>query len=122
LQIHPRKTPLAPDVDFRRLAEQYPVSGGDIKNAVIKAAAAAAAEPGADLGKRLHQRHFEWATEDVLAAKAVMRQSLFTESSAAGPQVWQTPERRWRIAIVAALGLAAGALVAAVAALLLVLR
>ena len=37
LQIHPAKTPLAPYVDFRRLAEQYVVSGGDIKNAVIKA-------------------------------------------------------------------------------------
>jgi SpoVK/Ycf46/Vps4 family AAA+-type ATPase len=124
LQIHPRKTPLAPDVDFRRLAEAYPVSGGDIKNAVIKAAAAAAAEPGADLGKRLCQRHFEWATEDVLAAKAVMRQSLFVEGGVARPQVEQEqgPERRWRIAIVAALGLAASALAAALAALLLVLR
>jgi SpoVK/Ycf46/Vps4 family AAA+-type ATPase len=27
LQIHPKKTPLAPDVDFRRLAERYVVSG-----------------------------------------------------------------------------------------------
>ena len=59
LQIHPKKTPLAPDVDFRRLAERYVVSGGNIKNAVIKAAAAAAAEPGPDLGKRISQRHFE---------------------------------------------------------------
>src|ERR1043166_5937251 len=38
LQIHPKKTPLASDVDFQRLAERYVVSGGDIKNAVIKAA------------------------------------------------------------------------------------
>ncbi len=52
LQVHPRKTPLAPDVDFRVLSERYAMSGGDIKNAVIKAAAAAAAEPGADIGKR----------------------------------------------------------------------
>src|SRR6476469_1453168 len=56
LQIHPTKTPLAPDVDFKRLAERYVVSGGDIKTAVIKAAAAAAAEPGPDLGKRISQR------------------------------------------------------------------
>jgi SpoVK/Ycf46/Vps4 family AAA+-type ATPase len=77
VQIHPKKTPLANDVDFRALAEKYEVSGGDIKNAVIKAAAAAAAEPGADVGKRIHQRHFERATEEVLAAKAVMQQSLF---------------------------------------------
>src|SRR5688572_7311345 len=51
LQIHPTKTPMAPDVDFRWLAEKYVVSGGDIKNAVIKAASAAAAEPGPDVGK-----------------------------------------------------------------------
>src|ERR671914_1206558 len=70
LQIHPKKTPLAPDVDFRALAERYAVSGGDIKNAVIKAAAAAAAEPGSDLGKRISQRHLEDATQDVLSAKS----------------------------------------------------
>src|SRR5262249_26224751 len=29
LQIHPKKTPLDSDVDFRKLAEQYAVSGGD---------------------------------------------------------------------------------------------
>src|SRR5919106_1539527 len=78
LQIHPKKTPLTADVDFRRLAEQYVVSGGDIKNAVIKAAAAAAAEPGPDLGKRITQAHFEAAAQDVLAAKSIMQQSLFT--------------------------------------------
>src|SRR5438105_3712031 len=73
LQIHPKKTPLAPDVDFRRLAERYAISGGDIKNAVIKAAAAAAAEPGPDLGKKIGQRHFESAVEEVVSARAVMR-------------------------------------------------
>src|SRR5438093_2802999 len=82
LQIHPKKTPLAPDVDFQRLAEQYVVSGGDIKNAVIKAASAAAAEPGRDLGKKIAQRHFESAMKEVLSAKAVMQQSLFTPSLA----------------------------------------
>src|SRR5688500_19250746 len=30
VQIHPAKTPLAADVDFRALAERYAVSGGDI--------------------------------------------------------------------------------------------
>src|SRR6058998_2866454 len=55
VQIHPSRTPLAGDVDFRGLAERYPASGGDIKNAVIKAAVAAAAEPGADAIKRIHQ-------------------------------------------------------------------
>src|ERR671914_547666 len=70
LQIHPRKTPLGPDVNFRALAEIYAMSGGDIKNAVIKAAAAAAGEPGSDLGKRISQRHLEDATQDVLSAKS----------------------------------------------------
>src|SRR5499427_5053471 len=59
LQIHPKKTPLGSDVNFRQLAERYALSGGDIKNAVIKAAAAAAAEPGPQLEKKIFQRHFE---------------------------------------------------------------
>jgi SpoVK/Ycf46/Vps4 family AAA+-type ATPase len=124
LQLHPKKTPLAADVDFRRLAEQYVVSGGDIKNAVIKAAAAAAAEPGPDLGKRIGQRHFEWATEEVLAAKAIMRQSLFAEGgvAAADPvSVRPKVEAHWRTAILVALGLAVTAFVAALAAVALVL-
>ncbi|MDQ6827751.1 MAG: hypothetical protein M3081_02680 [Gemmatimonadota bacterium] len=58
VQIHPVKTPLADDVDFNPLAGRFEGSGGDIKNAVLKAAAAAASEPGPDLGKRIHQRHF----------------------------------------------------------------
>ena len=103
------KTPLAPDVDFRRLAERYVVSGGDIKNAVIKAAAAAAAEPGPDVGKHISQRHFECATEEVLSAKAIMQQSLFAEGGVAAPDpinVWRKVEARWRTAILVALGLA----------------
>src|SRR5215213_462998 len=47
VQLHPTLTPLAADVDFRALAETYTVSGGDIRNAVLKAAMAAASEPGA---------------------------------------------------------------------------
>ena len=53
------------------------MSGGDIKNAVLKAAAMAAGEAGPDVDKRIHQRHFERAIEEVVAAKAVMQQSLF---------------------------------------------
>jgi SpoVK/Ycf46/Vps4 family AAA+-type ATPase len=83
LQIHPTKTPLASDVDFRRLSEQYAVSGGDIKNAVIKAAAAAAGEPGPDVGKQIAQRHFEAAMEEVVAAHSVMQQSVFDNFVAA---------------------------------------
>jgi SpoVK/Ycf46/Vps4 family AAA+-type ATPase len=124
LQIHPQKTPLAPDVDFRCLAERYVVSGGDIKNAVIKAAAAAAAEPGPDLGKRIGQRHFECATEEVMSAKAVMQQSLFAEGGVAATdpiRLRQKAEARWRTAILVSLGLAGTAFIAALAAVALVL-
>lgn len=120
LQIHPKKTPLAPDVDFQKLAERYEVSGGDIKNAVIKAAAAAAAEAGPDLGKRIGQRHFERAAEEVLSAKAIMKQSLFGESGIAVPdviRVWGSAEARWRTAILMALGLSGTALVVALVAI-----
>ena len=76
-QMHPR-TPLAADVDFRRLAEQYEVTGGDIRNAVLKAATAAALEPGSDAGRAIHQRHLETGAQEVIAGKRVMQQSLFT--------------------------------------------
>jgi SpoVK/Ycf46/Vps4 family AAA+-type ATPase len=77
VQLHPTRTPVAADVDFEALASRYEVSGGDIRNAVLKAAFAAAAEPGPDSAKRIHQHHFEAAMDDVLAGKRVMRQSLF---------------------------------------------
>jgi SpoVK/Ycf46/Vps4 family AAA+-type ATPase len=110
VQIHPRKTPLAGDVDFRALAERFEVSGGDIKNAVIKAASAAAAEPGTDTGKRIHQRHFERAIEEVIAAKSVMQQSLFENEASTFVDV--------RRGIMIAIGLAAAALAAAIMALI----
>ena len=122
LQIHPKKTPLDADVDFRRLAERYEVSGGDIKNAVIKAAAAAAAESGPDLGKRICQRHFESATENVMSAKAVMQQSLFADYGVAASDplgLRRNLEARSRTAIVVALGLAGTALVTALVAIAL---
>ena len=77
VQLHPTRTPLAADVDFQALARRYEVSGGDIRNAVLKAALAAAAEPGPDSAKRIHQRHFEASIEEVIAGRRVMRQSLF---------------------------------------------
>jgi SpoVK/Ycf46/Vps4 family AAA+-type ATPase len=76
-QLHPRKTPLADDVDFRALAEAFPRSGGDIKNAVLKAAQLASMEPGPDAAKRIHQRHFEQGMREVIQAAGVMSQSLF---------------------------------------------
>jgi SpoVK/Ycf46/Vps4 family AAA+-type ATPase len=83
VQLHARKTPLAADVDFRELAERYPRSGGDIKNAVLKAAQIATVEPGPDAGKRIHQRHFIQGMEEVIAGESVMSQSLFEEPRSA---------------------------------------
>src|SRR4051812_38073737 len=56
VQVHPSRTPLADDVDFGDLARRYDVSGGDIRNAVLKAALTAAARPGPDSAKRIEQR------------------------------------------------------------------
>ena len=83
-QLHARKTPLDDDVDFRALAERYPASGGDIKNAVLKAAQIAIGEPGPDEKKRIGQRHFMAAMDDVASARRVMDQSLFGAGAAAG--------------------------------------
>lgn len=76
VQMHPRLTPLADDVDFAALAQAYQVAGGDIRNAVLKAAMAAAAEPGPDSDKAIHHRHLDEGIRQVMAAKTVMRQSL----------------------------------------------
>ena len=85
VQLHPSRTPVAADVDFQALARRYEVSGGDIRNAVLKAALAAAAEPIPDSSKRIHQHHFEESIEEVVAAKRVMRQSLFADERSLGP-------------------------------------
>ena len=77
VQMHPTLTPLADDVDFRELAETYEVSGGDIRNAVLKAALAAASEPQHDTLKLIHQQHLDEGIRDVIAGKKVMQQSLF---------------------------------------------
>ncbi len=111
VQMHPR-TPLGPDVDFRALAERYEVSGGDIHNAVLKAAMAAAAEPGPDSSKQIHQRHLEDGIEDVIAGRRVMRQSL-----APAPVDPFTPAAARRVPI----GIALMALAIALAALVVAL-
>jgi SpoVK/Ycf46/Vps4 family AAA+-type ATPase len=84
VQLHSRKTPLAEDVDFAALAEAYPRSGGDIKNAVLKAAQIATLEPGPDTDKRIQQRHFIQGMQEVIAAGAVMSQSLFDDLAGIG--------------------------------------
>jgi ATP-dependent 26S proteasome regulatory subunit len=85
VQLHPEKTPLADDVDFHVLAERYARSGGDIKNAVLKAAQIATTEPGPDAAKQIHQRHFVQGMEEVVAGTSVMAQSLFEENGAGAP-------------------------------------
>ena len=114
LQVHPQRTPLAQDVNFAELAARYELSGGDIKNAVIKAAAAAAAEPGRDVGKRIHQRHFIEAAESVIAGRAVMQQSLMTTAAPPTQEIIVKDSH-------AALIVAATALVVAIIALAVVL-
>jgi SpoVK/Ycf46/Vps4 family AAA+-type ATPase len=112
-QLHAGKTPLAADVSFRELAERFPRSGGDIKNAVIKAAQLATFEPGPDAGKSIHQRHFVAGMEDVMAAQRVMTQSLFEAGEAAAAP---TPrERQLLLVAVAALIIAVVALIVAIA-------
>ena len=125
VQIHPRKTPIASDVNFPLLAERFPMSGGDIKNAVLKAAAAAAGESGADTDKAIAQRHFERAADDVMAAKSVMRQSLFDDRALQlkDPfvEALQLAEARWRALALMSLGVGGLGLLAAVVALVIVL-
>ena len=120
LQLHPTKTPIAEDVDFSQLAERWVASGGDIKNAVIKAAVAAAAEPGSDLGKRIEQRHFETAMAEVISARSIMQQSLFSDGrvEVSDPLLeLQDVARRIWISTMASLGLATVALVVSFLAL-----
>jgi SpoVK/Ycf46/Vps4 family AAA+-type ATPase len=118
VQMHPTRTPLAPDVDFRALAERYEASGGDIRNAVLKAALAAAAEPGPDAGKRIHQRHLEAGMADVIAARRVMRQSLFAGDERIAAPVTAIADAMGRSRLATyALGLGAAAFVIAVLAL-----
>ncbi len=92
VQLHPSRTPLAPDVDFNALAQQYEVSGGDIQNAVLKAALAAAAEPLPDLEKKIHQHHFHAGIEQVVASKRVMQQSIFDDRPLALAEPEPEPE------------------------------
>ncbi len=49
---------------------------------MLKAALAAAAEPGRDSSKAIHQRHLDEGIREVVAGKRVMHQSLF---DTAGP-------------------------------------
>jgi SpoVK/Ycf46/Vps4 family AAA+-type ATPase len=54
----PKEVKLAPDVDFRALAERFPMAGGNIMNALVRAAISAAAS-----GQPVGQTHLIWAAE-----------------------------------------------------------
>jgi SpoVK/Ycf46/Vps4 family AAA+-type ATPase len=122
VQLHPSRTPLAADVNFQALARRYEVSGGDIRNAVLKAALAAAAEPIPDSSKRIHQHHFEASIEEVVAAKRVMRQSLFAGETPSGPTSdFLTIAKVHGNSMFVAYALAGAALLLAIAALIVAL-
>ena len=118
VQLHPSRTPLGSDVDFNVLAHRYPLSGGDIQNAVLKAALAAAAEPVPDSAKRIEQRHFEMGIEQVIANKRVMQQSIFSDQTVVRPEPdILTPAMTLRASRLLAHGLPGAALVIALIAL-----
>jgi len=50
--MFPPQAPVAPDVDFKFLAEQFALPGGDIQNIVLSAAFLAAQD-----GDAIHMRH-----------------------------------------------------------------
>lgn len=124
VQLHER-TPLAADVDFSALAERYEVSGGDIRNAVLKAALAAAAEEGPDALKQIRQHHFVAAMEDVVQARHVMKQSVMELPPQQQYEHQLTETRRaveqMRLSALVAAGAAGSALLLAVVALLVAL-
>jgi SpoVK/Ycf46/Vps4 family AAA+-type ATPase len=127
VQIHPDRTPLAADVDFHALAELFDASGGEIKNAVLKAAALAASEPPTAEPRAIHQGHFEAAMREVLIAKSIMRQSLFDSDPAEDTaekrvmQAFEEAQGRWASAVRTTLLVAGLALTLAGAALLVAL-
>ncbi len=110
VQMHPTLTPLDADVDFHVLAERFEATGGDIRNAVLKAALAAAAEDAPAGTHRIAQRHLEAGMRDVLAGKRVMRQSIVgpqppaedAAALAAVQQMHQAMQRTMTLAVAAA--------------------
>jgi len=96
------------------LAEQFAVSGGDIKNAVLKAAAAAAADPRPERTRQIHQEHFERAMADVIAAKEIMQQSLFRDKDPFLQAMERMQKRMYAAAVIAATSLIVAAIALAI--------
>ncbi|HSD89821.1 MAG TPA: ATP-binding protein, partial [Kofleriaceae bacterium] len=54
----PKEVKLAPDVDFKALAVRFPMAGGNIMNALVRATISATAS-----GQPVGQQHLVWAAE-----------------------------------------------------------
>jgi len=59
-RMFPKKAPLGKDIDWELLAE-FEITGGYIKNAVLRAARAAATEPIANRNKKIEMKHLKKA-------------------------------------------------------------
>ncbi|MEO0131583.1 MAG: ATP-binding protein [candidate division WOR-3 bacterium] len=60
----PPEAPLAPDVDFNLLAEKYALTGGEIKNVIIKAALEGASQNSNMLSMALFTKYAEIELEN----------------------------------------------------------
>src|SRR5437763_17221554 len=75
----PPRAPIAPDVDLRRLAEDFEMAGGDIRNAVLKAVRLAALADTPDEALAITQEHLLTGARAVLHARTVMTQSILAD-------------------------------------------
>jgi AAA+ superfamily predicted ATPase len=80
----PPRAPLAPDVDLRRLAEDFEMAGGDIRNAMLKAVRLAALDDAPEEELQITQEHLLAGARAVLHARTVMAQSILSRLGDAG--------------------------------------
>jgi AAA+ superfamily predicted ATPase len=74
----PPRAPLAANVDLRRLAEDFEMAGGDIRNAMLKAVRLAALEEAPEEELQITQEHLLAGARAVLHARTVMAQSILS--------------------------------------------
>ena len=74
----PPRAPRAPNVDLRRLAEDFEMAGGDIRNAMLKAVRLAALEEAPEDELQITQEHLLAGARAVLHARTVMAQSILS--------------------------------------------
>lgn len=82
-RMFPKKAPLANDIDFHKLAV-VEVPGGYIKNAVLRAARMAAAEPTAKRQKKIAMRHLVKAIKTEAESMIAFDQAREEETSGIG--------------------------------------